>query len=273
MLKRGTQMSPRFASRVISALGKLDSPRVADLILANYTSLDPAVQPAAIELLTGRVGWSKKLLDSIGAGQIPRSAVNLSQIRKLLAFGDRDLADRVRAKWGTVRDQRSPQRELVIRQMKGLIQTKRGDAAEGEKVFKRICGQCHKIYGEGVDVGPDLTVNGRSSIDQMLSNVFDPSLVIGAAYRAVIVVTKEGRVLTGLVVEDSPSRLVLKIQGGKTEIIPREDVESFKTSNVSLMPEQLENQLKPNEIVDLFAFLALDKRPSDPTARQLPGLK
>ena len=125
MLKRGTQMSPRFVARVISALGKLDSPRVADLILANYTSLDPAVQPAAIELLTGRVGWSKKLLDSIGAGQIPRSAVNLSQIRKLLAFGDRDLADRVRAKWGTVRDQRSPQRELVIRQMKSLIQAKR----------------------------------------------------------------------------------------------------------------------------------------------------
>ncbi len=122
-------------------------------------------------------------------------------------------------------------------------------------------------------MGPDLTVNGRSSIDQMLSNVFDPSLVIGAAYRAVIVVTKEGRVLTGLVVEDSPSRLVLKIQGGKTEIILREDVDSFKTSSVSLMPEQLENQLKPNEIADLFAFLALDKRPSDPTARRLPGLK
>jgi putative membrane-bound dehydrogenase-like protein len=273
MLKRDTKVSPRFASRLISALGKLDSARVADLILTNYSGLDSAVQPAAIELLTGRVAWSKKLLDSIGAGQIPRSAVNLSQIRKLLAFGDRDLADRVRAKWGTVRDQRSPQRELVILQMKRLIQTKHGDAAEGEKVFRRICAQCHRIYGEGVDVGPDLTVNGRSSVDQMLSNVFDPSLVIGAAYRAVIVVTKEGRVLTGLVAEDSPSRLVLKIQGGKTEIIPREDVDSFKTSNVSLMPEQLENQLKPNEIVDLFAFLALDKRPSDPTARQLPGLK
>jgi putative heme-binding domain-containing protein len=266
-------MSPRFVARVISALGELDSPRVADLILENYSGLDPAVQPAAIELLTGRVTWSKQLLDSIGAGQIPRSAVNLSQIRKLLAFGDRDLTDRVWAKWGTVRDQRSPQRELVIRQMKSLIETKHGDAAEGEKVFKRICAQCHKIYGEGVDVGPDLTVNGRSSIDQMLSNVFDPSLVIGAAYRAVIVVTKEGRVFTGLVIEDSPSRLVLKIQGGKTEIVSREDVDSFKTSNVSLMPEQLENQLKPNEIVDLFAFLALDKRPSDPTARRLPGVR
>ncbi|HUE12865.1 MAG TPA: c-type cytochrome, partial [Planctomycetaceae bacterium] len=215
---------------------------------------------------------SKKLLASIGDGKIPRHSLNLSQVRKLLATGDKELAEQVRVKWGTVRDQRNPQREQVITQMRKLVRTNHGDAAQGEKVFKRVCAQCHKIHGEGVDVGPELTLNGRSSIDQLLSNVFDPSLVIGAAYRAVIVVTKEGRVLTGLVVEDSPRRVVLKIQGGKTETIPRDEVDSFKVSNVSLMPEQLENQLTPREIVDLFTFLSYDKHPSDPTARQLPGL-
>ena len=40
----------------------------------------------------------------------------------------------------------------------------------------------------------------------------------------------------------------------------------------ALMPEELEKQIKPEEMVDLFAFLALDKPPSDPSARQLPGL-
>jgi putative membrane-bound dehydrogenase-like protein len=264
--------SPRFRSRLIAALGQLDSPGVADVVLSHFGGLEPSVQPVAIEVLTQRVGWSKKLLASIGNGKVPRHALNLSQVRKLLATGDKDLAAEVRAKWGTVRDQRNPQREIVIAQMRKLLKANHGDAAEGEKVFKRVCGQCHKIHGEGVEVGPELTLNGRSSIDQLLSNVFDPSLVIGAAYRAVIVVTKEGRVLTGLVVEDSPSRVVLKIQGGKIETIPRDDVDSFKVSNVSLMPEQLENQLKPSEIVDLFTFLSYDKHPSDPSARRLPGL-
>jgi len=90
--------------------------------------------------------------------------------------------------------------------MRKLVRAGHGDAAQGEKVFKRVCAQCQDSCRRGRR-GPDLTLNGRSSIDQLFQNVFDPSLVIGAAYRAVIVVTKEGRVLTGLVVEDTPAAL------------------------------------------------------------------
>jgi putative heme-binding domain-containing protein len=79
-------------------------------------------------------------------------------------------------------------------------------------------------------------------------------------------------VLTGLLAEDNPRRIVLKMQGGKIETVPRDDVDTVRISNISLMPEQIENQMKPQEIVDLFTFLSYDKHPSDPTARQLPGL-
>jgi putative heme-binding domain-containing protein len=134
-----------------------------------------------------------------------------------------------------------------------------------------VCGQCHKIYGEGQEVGPDITVNGRGSFDQLMSNVFDPSLVIGAAYQAQTVITADGRVITGLIAEDSPQRVVLKVQGGKLETIARDDIEESETSRLSLMPENLEQQLKPEELADLFAFITLDKPPDDPTARRLPG--
>ena len=138
-------------------------------------------------------------------------------------------------------------------------------------MFKKLCAQCHKIYGEGQDVGPDLTHDGRANFDLLLSNVFDPSLVIGVAYQATNVVTVQGRSLTGLLVEDSPKRVVLKLQGGKLETIPRNDIDMLTISKVSLMPEDVEKQLKPKEIADLFAFLTLDKPPSDPTARRIPG--
>jgi hypothetical protein len=106
-----------------------------------------------------------------------------------------------------------------------------------------------------------------------LSNVFDPSLVIGRSYQAQTVVTTDGRILTGLLAEDSPQRVVLKLQGGKLETIARADVEQMEVSKLSMMPENLEKQLKPEELADLFAFLTLDKPPSDPTARQLPGVR
>jgi putative heme-binding domain-containing protein len=239
------------------------------VILSHFDRLGPGIEPTAIEVLTQRVAWTKRLLAAIGEKKIPARALNLSQVRKLLASGDNEIAEHVRLNWGTVRDRRDPQREIVIAKYRKLIRRDPGDAVAGEKVFKKLCAECHKIHGEGADVGPEITLNGRSSLEQLLSNIFDPNLVIGAAYRAVIVVTKEGRVLTGLMVENNPNRIVLKVQGGKNETIARDDVESTRISNLSLMPEQIENQLKPQEIVDLFAFLSYDKHPREPGARRL----
>ena len=107
--------------------------------------------------------------------------------------------------------------------MRASLRRTPGDPSRGALVFKNLCGQCHKIYGEGQEVGPDITLNGRGSFDQLLSNVFDPSLVIGAAYQATTVATTDGRVLTGLLAEESPQRVILKTQGGKLETIPREE--------------------------------------------------
>jgi putative heme-binding domain-containing protein len=188
-----------------------------------------------------------------------------------LTSKDADLVKQAKGLWGAVREGRNPEREKVVADMRKFLRTARGDARAGAVVFKNVCAQCHKIYGEGQDVGPDVTVNGRASFDQLLSNVFDPSLVIGAAYQATLVTTTRGRSLTGLVVEDNARRVVLKTQGGKLETVPRGQVEEMTVSPVSLMPEGIEKQLKPQEIADLFAFLTLDKPPGDPAARKIPG--
>ena len=264
---------PEFQGQLIAALGNYDEPRVAAVVLEAYSQLDPEVQPKAIELLTQRAVWAKALLAAIGEKKVPTEVLGINQVRKLLASPDSELVKLVEAKWGRVRDQRNPQREAVIGQMRTLIRKTPGNAERGHEVFKKVCGQCHKIYGEGQEVGPDITVNGRSSFEQLLSNVFDPSLVIGAAYQARVVVTTQGRVVSGLLAEESDQRVVLKGPGGKLEIIPVADVEEMNTSEVSLMPEDVEKTLKPQEIADLFAFITLDKPPSDPAARQLPGVR
>lgn len=258
---------------VLDALGRCEDARVADAVLAAYASLPPELQPLAVELLTQRPAWAKALLAAVADKEIPAAAINLSQVRKLQSTKDAELQRQVTSVWGTVRGERNPVREQVIADMRSLIRQTPGDAHRGQQVFVKLCGQCHKIFGQGQDVGPDITLNGRSSFEQLLSNVFDPSLVIGSAYQARTVVTSDGRALVGLVVEDSPQRIVLKVQGGKLETIARADVEETSLSKLSLMPEGVETQLKPQEIVDLFAFITLDKPPSDPTARQLPGVR
>lgn len=255
----------------LGALGRAAEPWVAQVVLANYDRLEPELQPKAVELLTQRSDWAMSLLDAIGQKQLPAAALNANQVQRLLASRDTKLVDKVRAQWGSVRSERNPAREKVIAEMRALLNGQQGNPHAGQAVFRKLCGQCHKIYGEGQEVGPDITVNGRASFEQLLSNVFDPSLVIGAAYQARMVITTDGRVLTGLVAEDNDERIVLKQEGGKLETIARADVEAVKTSQLSLMPEELEKQLTPQELLDLFAFILLDKPPGDPAARRIPG--
>lgn len=263
--------SVEFRGQILAGLGRVDDPRVAEVTLKYYSKMEPDLQPRVVELLTQRVDWSKALLAAIGNKVVPANALNLNQVRKLQASKDPELTKLVAATWGTIRDERNPQREQVIAQMRRSLRSSEGNPHEGKKIFAKVCGQCHKMYGEGAEVGPDITLNGRSSFEQLLSNVFDPSLVIGASYQARTIVTTEGRVLTGLVTEDNEQRVILKVQGGKLETIPRDQIEESRVSALSMMPEDLEKQLKPAELVDLFAYITLDKPPTDPSAKRLPG--
>ncbi|RUL86762.1 PVC-type heme-binding CxxCH protein [Tautonia sociabilis] len=263
--------SAPFRGEVLAALGRLDSPRVAEVVLTVYDRLEPETKPRAIALLTQRPSWSKDLLAAIARGEVPGNALNVTQVRTLLQSPDEELAALVRSAWGTVREGRDPAREQVIDRLRDYLDDARGNPVAGRAVFDRVCAQCHQIYGEGQQVGPDLTGNGRGSYEQLLSNLLDPNLVIGASYQGTIVATADGRILTGLLEEDSDDRIVLRLQGGEREVIPRDQIEESRVSPVSLMPENLEEQVTPAELADLIAFLCLDRPPEDPQARPIAG--
>ncbi|MFM7149220.1 MAG: c-type cytochrome, partial [Gemmataceae bacterium] len=255
----------------LAMLSRLDDDTIADTVLTAYASFEPELKPRAIELLTQRATWGKKLLRAMGEKKVPSGVLNVNQARRLLASQDAELSKLVAKHYGTIRMDRNPGRENLVREMGQMLRRTQGDPQRGAEIYKKLCAQCHKIHGEGVEVGPDITLNGRSSFDQLLSNVFDPSLVIGPSYQAVTVETTKGRSLTGLLAEDNTLRVVLKVQGGKQEVIPRSEIESMQVSKLSLMPEDVEKQLKAQEIADLFAFLVFDRPPTDPAARRIPG--
>ena len=257
--------------KAIQAIGRLGSESAATMILRYLPMLPPDVQPAAIEALTDREDSAIELLEHVRDGKLPVNLINANQATKMLSLKSQRLAELVAKHWGVVRTERDPARMELISRMRNELRTSHGDAVAGRLVFKRVCGQCHKMYGEGAEVGPDITRNGRASFEQLLSNVFDPSLVIGASYQGTTVVTTDGRVISGLLAEDSPQRVVLKVQGDKQEIIARKDIEEALPSKLSLMPEGLEKQLQPQEMHDLFAFISLDKPPEDAEAKLLVG--
>ncbi len=263
--------SVTFRGDVLAALGRLDRPDVPKIVLAAYPQMESDLRPRAIEILTQRPEWTAALLRAIQAKQIDKDALNLNQLQRIALFKQPDVQELLAATYGAVRSDRGADRQQLVGRMRDFLNGTPGDPVRGEASFKKVCGQCHKLHGEGAEVGPDITLNGRNNWEQLLNNVFDPSAVIGPGYQARQMLTIDGRVLTGLPVEESDQRVVLKIQGGKLETIPRDQIELYQVSELSMMPEDLQKQLMPQEIADLFSFLALDKHPRDPEAKYLPG--
>jgi putative heme-binding domain-containing protein len=246
-------------------------PLIADMLVDNLGEWEPDVRPKAIEILTQRPAWTAPLLAAVQAKQIDKDVLNLNQLRRIATFKDEGIQRSLQELYGEIREGRDPNREQVFYKTRDFLNGTPGHPLNGEAVFKKVCGQCHKLYGEGAEVGPDITRNGRNNWDQLLWNVLDPSQVIGPGYQARILVTSDGRTLTGLPVEESDQRVVLKVQGGKQETIPRDQIEVYKVSELSMMPDQLEKQLTPQELADLLSFLAHDRHPRDPEAKLLPG--
>src|SRR5262249_10892517 len=87
------------------------------------------------------------------------------------------------------------------------------------------------------------------------------------------VVTEDGRNLTGLIVEDSPQQIMMRMTGGGEVAVPRNNVQYTRVSKLSMMPEGIETVFDKQQLSDLFAFLSLDKPPSDPTAKPIPGAR
>ena len=163
-----------------------------------------------------------------------------------------------------------PNQEMLARQKQRLDELAaflpKGDAQRGETLFNKRdrskCITCHLKGEKGVRLGPDLTWIGaiRSERDLLEAVVF-PSASIARYHEVVNVVTKGGKVVSGLLVKETVDRMFLSSAEGVVQPVAYREIERARYSNVSLMPEGLDKLLKPEEIADLVAYLKASKPP------------
>ncbi|MBA4064574.1 MAG: dehydrogenase [Isosphaera sp.] len=142
---------------------------------------------------------------------------------------------------------------------KVLADLKPGDVRRGQVVFnstKASCVACHKVGYVGGTAGPDLTkIGGVRTERDLLEAILYPSASFVRSYEPVRVVTTDDRVLNGVLKSESADEVVIAVAADRDERVPRADIASMAPSAVSLMPGGLDQQLTPQELADLLAFL------------------
>jgi putative heme-binding domain-containing protein len=139
----------------------------------------------------------------------------------------------------------------------------------GKKSFASArCVVCHRFNGEGGATGPDLSqVSGRFSAKDLCESIVEPNKVISDQYKASIIETNSGKVLTGKVVSETATQLVLVTDpedSTKVVEVQKTEIESIKPSPVSLMPAKLIDGLNQNEVLDLLAYMLSKGDPASP---------
>ena len=236
-------------------------------MLTRYQSFSPALRSRAIALSASRAAWAETLVDLVDKKTIEAQDVSVDQLRQMLAHDDDALAAAVEARWGKIRAATPGEKMSYVPVLGRVLGAGEGHLERGHKLFMKHCGVCHTLHGEGEKIGPDLTSADRKNRDALLINILDPSGTIRPEYITQTAVLVDGRVLTGLVTNSDAQQITIVDAKQQKTIVARDEIEQIQPATTSLMPERLLEQLKEQELRDLFRYLQSDKPPVQSAAK------
>jgi len=246
-----------LANEAVRGLANFDDPQTPKVILDTFGRLDPEGRANAINTLVSRPAYARALLEAVAADRVARGDVSAFHARQIRSFDDESLTAELTKVWGETRVTDTDKRKLIERYKTLLAaeQSSTANLAAGRALFNKSCANCHVLYGQGKTIGPDLTGSNRRNVEYLLENIIDPNASVAVDFRMVVVVTKNGRVMTGLVVEKTDKTLTLMSQSDVRMVVERADIEEMESTQSSLMPEGLFQNLSDEQIRDLAAYL------------------
>jgi len=241
-----------FRLDIIRAYATYDYPDAPGILLGRYGDLDTSAKRTVIETLASRKSYARALAKAMGEGKVAKEEIPAYVARNLYSM----LGKSFEKVYGKV-EQVSADKDKLIAKYKSMVlssDVSKADASNGRAIYKRTCGACHIMYGEGGKIGPELTGSNRSDLDYFLLNVLAPSYDVPEGYRMVIITSKDGQVSVGNVIEEDANKVVLNMVGQQS-VIAKTDVKTRVTSKISMMPEGLLLALKDHEVLDLVKYL------------------
>jgi putative heme-binding domain-containing protein len=244
---------------VIHAIGAFDDRAFATELLNRYKTFSNEDKLEVVNVLASRSGYGAVLTDAIRRGELPKSDIPAYVARLLRRVVGNSFVD----VWGPI-DELGADKEATFAKFRELLKENaigKADSANGRAIYSRACANCHKLYGVGGEVGPDITGANRSNLEYLLSNIVTPSAIIQDAYKMHMILTNDGRVFSGIPAEENDRQLKLRVADRPEPVtILKSEIESREISAISMMPEGSLTNLQDREVLDLFAYLQSTKQ-------------
>jgi putative membrane-bound dehydrogenase-like protein len=259
--QRRTQLVPELPALVaddglradaIRAMAAFDQPSFGELLVERYATFSSDERAEAVQTLATRRRYGLALTGAIARGVVPRGDVPPHVARQLLRVVGAGFTD----VWGPV--DRGAVEERVYARYRRLLNDQAlagANLQNGRAMYRQSCGACHTLYGEGGTLGPDITGSNRTNLEYLLFNVLEPSAEVQDAYKMVVVTTRDGRMYSGTVTNETDRQVTLTVVGGDPVIISKAEIQSREVTAVSMMPPGLFDALEEQDVIDLVAYL------------------
>ena len=246
-----------LAVSAAKGLARFDDDDAAERIVEACRRAPPTRRGEVLAVLVSRPRFATALLDAIDRGRLSAGDLSAYHIRQLHALGDADLIAKAERLWGRLQESSA---EVQQRIEAFLVEQAAAPApttaalSRGRALFQKTCSTCHRLYGSGGDLGPDLTGSGRHDLGYLAENMLNPSGTVNRDWRLSVVKMDDGRVLSG-VVADKRERTLTLITPTERVVLDRGDIASITPTDRSPMPDGLLDPLSADDIRDLVAYL------------------
>ncbi len=235
--------------QVISRLAKINDPEVAEVLLDGWQSHSPEQRKQILNAVVSRAAWSASLLTHVQSGSVGSSELPAPIQQQLLNANENS------GSWKELLSARvSADRAEVLARYASAIKLE-GEATRGQKLFKKLCINCHKVKDEGYDVGPKLASITNKTKEALLASIIDPSGAVDANYFNYSILTADGRTFSGKLETETATSITLLAAEGKRTTVLRDNIEMLKASRKSLMPDGLEQNLELQDVADLIQYV------------------
>ena len=245
----GPTQSPELRVAVVPALFRRDLDWTLGYLQDRLASMPHPLRRAVVAASLSSNESTEWLLSRIESDEVAKSILDPATANRLRKHRDEAIAKRAQSLLAPDAD-----RQKVLATYASATRVN-GNAMAGKKLFSEHCSACHQIDSTGTNVGPDISDSRTKTPEALLVAILDPNAAIDAAYVRYSLLTDDGRVLEGLMVDETADSVTLAQQGGERVTVRRDQIEEMQSPGVSLMPNGFESQMNVEQMGDLITYL------------------